>query len=138
MGSSIGYTAEFKGRPLFPHGLSGIFISGESTIGRNCTIYQQVTIGINLLRDSSHQGAPIIGDNVFMGAGAMVIGKVKVGNNCRIGANAVVAKDIPDNTIVVPEMRYITKQLQLDNFYYIEIDGELFRYEDAKKVKVEL
>jgi serine O-acetyltransferase len=75
---------------------------------------------------------------VFIGAGAMVIGQVKVGNNCRIGANAVVAKDIPDNTIVVPEMRYITKQHQLDNFYYIEIDGELFRYEDAKKVKVEL
>lgn len=135
MGFSIGYTAKFIGAPLFPHGLNGIFISGKSVIGRNCTIYQQVTIGSNLLIDSKHKGTPVIGDNVFIGAGAMIIGNVTVGNNCRIGANAVVAKDIPDNTIVVPQMNYIHRDTPLDNYYYVEKGEKLYRYEDAKLVE---
>ena len=138
MGFSIGYTTEFKDRPLFPHGLNGIFISGKAKIGKNCTIYQQVTIGSNLLQDSPNKGAPVIGDNVFVGAGAKIIGNVKVGNNCRIGANAVVAKSIPENSVVVPMMRFIEKSTPLDNYYYIEKEDGLYRYESAVLVKVNL
>lgn len=84
----------------FPH-FNGIFISYKAKIGNNCVIYQQVTIGSNTLPDSKNVGAPIIGDNVFIGAGAKIIGNVHVGNNVRIGANCIVCEDIPDNSTVV-------------------------------------
>ena len=88
-GSYIGPTAKFESEPCFPHGIIGVFISGGSTIGKNCVIFQQVTIGSNALKGSPGYGAPVIGDNCYIGAGAKIIGNVKIGNNCRIGANAV-------------------------------------------------
>lgn len=80
-----------------PH-LMGIVISGDAVIGRNCTIFHEVTIGINEIKSTE---APIIGDNVFIGAGAKIIGKVQVGSNSRIGANAVITKDVPEGATVV-------------------------------------
>lgn len=100
-GSYIGRTAEFKKPAIFPHGISGIFIAPNCKIGENCTIYQQVTIGENSLKDSLGYGSPSIGNNVFIGAGAKIIGNVKIGNNVRIGANCVVIQDIPNNAVVV-------------------------------------
>lgn len=76
----------------------GIVISGDAVIGRNCTIFHEVTIGINEIKSAE---APIIGDNVFIGAGAKIIGKVQVGSNSRIGANAVITKDVPEGATVV-------------------------------------
>ena len=67
-------------------------------IGDNVKIMQQVTIGRSIGGNKS--GIPVIGNNVFIGAGAKIIGNVKVGNNVIIGANSVVTKDIPDNAIV--------------------------------------
>lgn len=92
-----------NGKITFPHGISGIFISCNSVIGNNCTIFQQVTIGSNTLKDSKHVGAPTIGDNVFIGAGAKIIGNVKIGDNVRIGAGAIVTENIPKNSTVVAE-----------------------------------
>ena len=135
-GSSIGYAVEFKDRPHFPHGITGIFIGSDSIIGENCTIMQHVTIGSSFLKGSKHVGSPTIGNNVFLGAGSMVIGKISVGDNCRIGANAVVARDIPANTIVIPEMRYITREEKLDNYYYFEQEGKKYRYEHDVPVLV--
>jgi Serine acetyltransferase len=74
---------------------SGIFISDAAIIGNNVVVSQGVTIG------STRTGVPKIGDNVYMGAGAKVIGGIVVGNNVAIGANCVVAKDIPDNAVVM-------------------------------------
>lgn len=100
-----------------PHGPNGIFISRGALIGKNCVIFQQVTIGSNTLKDSKKKGAPVIGDNVYIGAGAKIIGNVVVGNNCRIGANAVVANDVPDNsTIVLQHPRVIEKIENLNDF----------------------
>ena len=84
-----------------PHGFAGIHISVDATIGKGCTIFQHVVIGSNTLPDSKGHGFPVIGDNVFIGAGAMVIGNVHIGNNVRIGANCIVTKDVPDNCLVV-------------------------------------
>lgn len=78
---------------LFGH-FSCIVINGATSIGRNCTIYQGVTIG-----SARGKGIPTIGDNCVIFAGAKIIGNVKIGNNVVIGANAVVLKDIPDNCI---------------------------------------
>lgn len=86
-----------------PHGLAGIFISYGARIGKGCTIFHQVTIGSNTLADSRGQGAPVIGDNVYIGAGAKIIGAVTVGDGARIGANAVVTFDVPANATVVLE-----------------------------------
>lgn len=99
-----------------PHGLTGIHISVGAKIGTGCTIYQHAIIGSNTMPDSKNQGFPTIGDNVFIGAGAMIIGNVKIGNNVRIGANAIVTKDVPDNSVVVLSgLRVIEKSEPLDN-----------------------
>lgn len=70
-----------------------------------CRIYHQVTIG------EGKNGAPIIGDNVMIGAGAKIVGKLRVGNNVNIGANCVVVDDVPDNsTIVLDKPRIIHRK----------------------------
>lgn len=91
--------------PRLYHGLNGITVSHYATIGRNATINQQVTIA-----GGSENEAVIIGDNVLFGAGAKIIGPCHIGNNVKIGANAVVAKDIPDNCTVVGTMRIIEQK----------------------------
>lgn len=114
--ANIGLETKFSGYPYFPHGICGIFISQGAKIGKNCTIFQQVTIGSNTLKDSSGYGAPQIGDNVYIGAGAKIIGNVKIGNNCRIGANCVVTKDVPDNaTVVMEQPRIIVHEMEREN-----------------------
>jgi serine O-acetyltransferase len=119
-GSWIGYEAQIDNHVIFPHGIFGIFISNKARIGKNCVIFQQVTIGSNTLIDSNGKGSPKIGDNCYIGAGAKVIGGVTIGNNCRIGANCVVVQDMADNSVaVLPAMRIIQKQ-DLDNSFYVE------------------
>ena len=98
----MGYGATFQDIPRFPHGLYGIIVSHNAIIGKNCTIFHQVTIG------EGHGGAPTIGNNVLIGAGAKIIGKIKVGNNVKIGAGCVVVDDVPDGaTLVMQKARII-------------------------------
>ena len=104
----------------FPHGFFGIFISCGAVLGANCTIFQQVTIGSNTLPGTKKPGAPVIGDNVFIGAGAKIIGGVHIGNNVRIGANCVVTSDIPDNcTVVLPSPRVIQREETMTNNFQV-------------------
>ncbi len=101
---------------MFPHGISGIYISVGAKIGEGCTIFQQVTIGSNTLEGSKHQGSPVIGNNVFIGAGAKIIGGITIGDNVRIAAGCVVAKDIPANATVVPaSVRVIEREEGREN-----------------------
>jgi serine O-acetyltransferase len=72
----------------------GIFVNGKARIGMRCSILQGVTIG-------EYRGAPALGDFVFVGPGAKVIGPVQVGNNAIIGANAVITRHVADNQVVV-------------------------------------
>ena len=96
-------TKSIKGGLFLHHAFSTI-VSAKS-IGRNCWINQQVTIGY-----TSPDGAPVIKDNVRIYAGAKVLGDITVGNNVIIGANAVVVKDVPDNCTVVGVPAYIIKR----------------------------
>lgn len=104
-GASLGHRIEqnggskFKTPPFLPHGIKGIFISDLACLGERTIIYQHVTIGINI----NSNGAPKIGDNVFIGAGASIIGNITIGNNVKVGANCVVYFDVPDNCTVVLE-----------------------------------
>lgn len=86
-------TNDIGGGLIIQHGFSTI-ISAER-IGTNCKIYQQVTIGFD-----HDLRAPVIGDNVEVCCGAKVIGGITVGDNVLIGANAVVVKDVPSNSVV--------------------------------------
>ena len=116
--SYLPYTNTIKGPINFLHGTSGIFISGSATIGKNCTIFQQVTIGSNMLIDSKGFGSPTIGDNCFIGAGAKIIGNITIGNNCRIGANSVVTNDVADNSVIVLGKPIILHKEELNNNTY--------------------
>lgn len=103
-GGYIGRETIIKSKPSLPHGFHGIHISRRAVIGKNVTIFQNVTIG-----NKNAEGA-IIGDNVFIGANAVVIGKINIGNNVKIGAGAIIVEDIPDNcTAVAPKARIIQK-----------------------------
>jgi serine O-acetyltransferase len=135
-GSYIGHTAKIGGVPVFPHGMYGVFISGSARMGKNCVLFQQVTIGSNTIPGSKGCGAPVIGDNCYFGAGAKVIGNVRVGNNCRIGANCVVTKDVPDNSLVVLPQPVIRERELLDNRYYsLHPEKGWAYYDDGKWVK---
>lgn len=94
-GGYIGSGAKIDGTPSLPHGLHGIYISRYAHIGKDCRIYQNVTIG-----EVDHK-APAIGDRCLIGANACLVGDITIGNNVKIGAGAVVAADIPDNSTVV-------------------------------------
>ena len=77
----------------------GIIISKYAKIGKNVNISHQITIGVS--GHGENRGCPVIGDNVYIAPGVKAFGKIKIGDNVKIGANCVVHKDVPDNAIIV-------------------------------------
>ena len=100
------FGAYFAGSPYLPHGLNGIVISNQAKIGKGVTILQQVTIGVKYIGGK----ASLVGDDVLIGAGAKVLGEIKIGNHVRIGANAVVLTDVPDGATAVGNPAKIIKK----------------------------
>jgi serine O-acetyltransferase len=86
------------GRNFVIDHFGGIIISGYAQFGDNCRIRNGVVVGLRRVEEKS---APVIGDNVDIGAGAKLLGPIRIGNNVVIGANAVVLSDVPDNSIAV-------------------------------------
>ncbi len=97
-GISISYRTQIGSGMYIGH-FGGIIVNQNAVIGKNCNISHQVTLG--KANRGARKGYPIIGDNVYIGPGAKIIGHVSIGNNVAIGANCVVTKDIPDNSVVV-------------------------------------
>lgn len=89
-GADIPLNSKIAGGLLLPHP-NGVVIHPGSEIGPNCLIFQQVTLGT--VQGSS--GVPHLGGNVVVGAGAKLLGGVRIGDHALIGANAVVLQDIP-------------------------------------------
>ena len=94
------------GKNLFiDHGM-GVVIGETSEIGDNVTIYHMVTLGgispsINSDDQRETKRHPTLQDNVVVGSGAQVLGPITIGKNAKIGANAVVTKDVPENGVMV-------------------------------------
>lgn len=97
-GIGIPYTTQI-GPGFYISHIGGIIVHNNCVIGKNCNISQGVTLGQT--NRGARKGTPTIGDNVYIGPGAVVIGNIKIGNNVAIGANCVVTKDVPDNGVVV-------------------------------------
>jgi len=85
----------------------GIVISGDAVFGDDCIIRNGVTVG---LRHTGHRGSPVIGNRVDIGAGAKILGPIRIGDDVAIGANAVVIKDVPANSIAVGVPAHIVRR----------------------------
>jgi serine O-acetyltransferase len=94
--SYIPYEAELGEGTQLGYGGIGVVIHKDAKIGRHCLISQQVTIS----NRSAHEGVPEIGDYVRIGAGAKILGNVRIGDFAVIGANAVVVRDVPAAAVV--------------------------------------
>lgn len=93
-GCIIGRGADFGAGFVLVHS-NGVVINASVKGGRNVVLEHQVTIG-------AEKGvSPVLGDNVFIGAGAKVLGGVKIGKGAKVGANAVVVDDVPEGATVV-------------------------------------
>ena len=104
-GGYLGGGAAFGGEPLLPHGLHGVYISRYAKIGAGCRIYQNVTIG------EIGGKAPQAGSHCLIGAGAILVGGIKIGDHVKIGAGAVVNTDIPSHaTVVAQPARVIVRE----------------------------
>ncbi len=90
--------AKIGRRLMIDHGM-GIVIGETVTIGNDCIIYHGVTLGGT--GKDKYKRHPDIGNNVMIGAGAQILGPIKIGDNVKIGANATVFKNIPQNKTVI-------------------------------------
>jgi serine O-acetyltransferase len=97
-GIEVPYSAKIGRRVIFEH-QHGIVVHGETVIGDDCIIRQGVTLGIRSLDRLTE--APVLGRGVNIGAGAVIIGRVHVGDGAAIGANAVVLKDVPAGALAI-------------------------------------
>ena len=144
-GGFIGHSVKLSGPICLPHGIKGVFIAGGTSLGKNCVVFQNVTIGANPVPSSKNPGFPCIGDNCYIGAGATIIGGIRIGNNCRIGANCTVFSDIQDNCVVVALKPRVIQKESLDNKYYkwsphgpLYFDDGVWILEEDKKLKNKL
>ncbi len=123
------------GRNLFIDHGHGVVIGETTIIGDNCTVYQNVTLGGT--GKEHHKRHPTLGNNVIVGAGAKVLGNIVVGNNCKIGANSVVLKSVPDNCTVVGVGRIITQHSVVSDaadfpVERVELRAPVFGVEDSQ------
>ena len=100
-GASIGR------RCYIDHGV-GVVIGETAEVGDDCLVYHGVTLGA--VANKKGKRHPSVGNNVMLGAGAVILGDIKVGDNAKIGANAVVLEDIPENSTAVGAPARIIKR----------------------------
>lgn len=104
------YNCELGEGVLLKHNGLGVVIHPKAIIGDGTQIYQNVSIA-----GRNNRGTPVIGKNVFIGAGACVLGGITIGDNAVIGANSVVITDIPANSVAVGVPAKVVKNVQAGN-----------------------
>jgi serine O-acetyltransferase len=111
-------TADVHPTVLFIHNGLGVVIHKKSKIGKNTTILHHVTIGGNMGKKAIYEGKeityPIIGEGVFVGVGACILGPVIIGNHAQIGAGSIVLSDVPDYALAVGSPAKVVKILNPD------------------------
>lgn len=108
--SVVPYSTKIGKGSKFAYGAIGVVLHSKTIIGEKVIIGQGVTVG----RQLDPEGIPVIGDNVYISAGARILGGITIGNNVIIGANSVVVKDVPDNSIVAGVPAKIIRQVDTD------------------------
>ena len=112
---------------MIDHGM-GVVIGETSEIGDNVTMYHDVTLGGTTVFDKNGKICtkrhPTIGNNVIIGSGAQILGPIKIGNNCKVGSNAIVIKSVPANTTVVGFPAHPTQSSQNKNFCSYGFDSQ--------------
>ena len=78
--------------------IGGVHINPQTVIGKNCDLAHHVTIGTSAM---GRPGVPVLGDNVYVGTGAALVGKIKIGNGAKIAANTLVMTNVPDGATVM-------------------------------------
>ena len=131
--------AKIGEKMFIDHG-TGVVIGETSEIGNNVLIYHGVTLGGTSLNKGKRH--PTIQDNVIVGAGAKILGPIIIGENARIGANAVVTKNIPPNTTYmgIPAKEVKKTHGSLANkftAYGTPLDSELKKKASIEKDKIE-
>ncbi|MGX1902557.1 serine O-acetyltransferase [Thermolongibacillus altinsuensis] len=89
-----------------------IVIGKNAIIGENCNIFNGVTLG----EDGRTDYYPVVGDNVTLGTGVKVLGNVKIGSNCIIGAGSVVVHDIPESSLAVGVPAVVKKKINRKDY----------------------
>jgi serine O-acetyltransferase len=97
-GIDIPFTTRI-GEGLYIGHFGGIVVNELSVIGKNCNLSHEVTLG--QANRGKRKGCPVIGDNVYIGPGAKLVGKVTLGSHVAVGANCVVTHDVPESGVVV-------------------------------------
>ena len=113
-GIEIHPAARIGDRFFIDHGM-GVVIGETAEVGDDCMLYHGVTLGGTALVDKKRH--PTLGDGVVVGAGAKILGPVTVGNGSHIGANAVVIKDVPDDSTAVGVPAASRSRKREDAFY---------------------
>jgi len=86
------------GPGLYIGHIGGVHINPQAVLGSNCDLAHRVTIGASAM---GRQGAPILGDGVYIGTGATLVGKIKIGNGAKIAANTLVMSNVPEGATVM-------------------------------------
>ncbi|NJR12907.1 serine acetyltransferase [bacterium] len=129
-GISISQRARI-GSGLYINHFGSIFI-GEAIIGENCTLSHEVTIGV--AGRGENRGHPTIGDRVHISPGVKIFGKIEIGDDVAIGANAVVTKDVPDRAVVVGiPAKVISYRGSFDFVLYDDMERDPARLANLKR-----
>lgn len=86
------------GPGLFINRFGGIYVNGDAEIGSNCNLAQMIILG--QVNRGARAGSPVIGDNCSIAAGACIVGHIRIGASSIVGNNAVVTKDMPENSVI--------------------------------------
>jgi serine O-acetyltransferase len=119
-GFDISYRTKI-GKGLYIGHFGGVVIHGDAEIGDNCNLSQGITIGV-LVR-GKRVGVPKIGNRVFIGPGATILGGINIGNDVLVGTNAILTFDVPDHAVVAAPLAMIISNKGSDD-YIIDTDNK--------------
>lgn len=113
----IGITADIPLTCVFHHAGLGCVIGNNVKMGDNCQIYSNVVIGSKDIRGKFGGVNPVIGKNVIVGAGAIILGDIRIGDNVVVAAGSVVLNSVPDNVVVAGNPAAIKKYYMQGDYY---------------------